>query len=106
MKLPDSLRDMIGELRHRTAHIRDQWRQSQHTTVLHLVRPQLGDTPRALRPVLEPLVAIGAATALAGLVGAGVISMAAFLVAVALIYAILTYVFGIDIAMRVPTTGF
>jgi hypothetical protein len=106
MKLPESLRSVMGELRRRAHILKDQWNQGRRATVLQLVRPQLGDTPPLLRPVLEPLVAFSAATVLAGLVAAGALSLAAFVLAGAMIYAILTYVFGIDVDLRVPATGF
>jgi len=67
------------------------------------VRPDLGATPAPLRRVLEPLVAAAAAVALALLLGIGVFNFAMFFAAATLIYAILTYVFGIEFDLNLPT---
>jgi hypothetical protein len=80
------------------------WRVDGQETrpVVELMRPNLGTTPPPLRRVLEPVVAASAALALAALLGLGVVSFTLFLLAGALIYAILTKVFGLELGLEMP----
>lgn len=106
MKLRDELRNGIAHLRHKARRIKDQVTGNQQSTMVHLMRPQLGDVPPSWRPVIEPLVAVGAGAVLMCLMGIGLMSLTVFVVVGALIYAILTYIFGIDLAVQVPAAGF
>jgi hypothetical protein len=67
-----------------------------------LIRPNLGPTPAALRRFLEPVVAASALLAVVVLTGIGALGVAAMLTAVALIYLIVTKVFGIELDLVPP----
>jgi len=71
--------------------------EHQTRALAQFIRPNLGPTPTPLRQVLEPVVGACAALAIAVLIGVGITSLSAFLLAAALIYAIMTYVFGIQL---------
>lgn len=76
-----------------------------NSTMLELFRPNIGGTPPHLRRFVEPLVAASAVLALMTLGALGIISFALFLLAGALIYAILTKVFGIELGIELPNTN-
>ena len=91
------LRDEAARLR-RTARPRDG-----NEALTAFIRPNLGRTPEPLRRILEPVVAAAAALALAVLLSFGMFSFAGFFVAATLIYAIITYVFGIELDLNLPS---
>lgn len=75
-------------------------------TMLELMRPTVGaHAPVNVRRFVEPLVAVSALLALLTLGALGIISFALFLLAGALIYAILTKVFGIELGIEMPNTN-
>ncbi|MBI3179771.1 MAG: hypothetical protein HYZ27_08925 [Deltaproteobacteria bacterium] len=79
------------------------WRHvagSKSQALAHFIRPDLGGS--ALSRVMEPVVAASAMLALAVLVGVGALSLAGLLVAAALIYLIVTQVFGIELDIETP----
>ena len=75
---------------------------TRNSLMLELMRPNLGPTPLPLRRVLEPVVAACAVVALVTLLGLGAASFTLFLLASALMYAILTQVFGIELGLNMP----
>jgi hypothetical protein len=80
------------------------WRTdpSDPRRMVELMRPTLGSAPPPLRRLLEPVVAASAAAAVVTLLGLGVASFTLFLLAGALIYAILTKVFGLELGVEMP----
>jgi len=66
------------------------------------VRPNLGPTPEPLRRLLEPVVAAAAAAVLVVLGGIGLFHFSIFFLVAAMIYAIIHYVFGIELDLMVP----
>lgn len=101
--------ELLARLRSEAQRLRDTLggdtpggNPAHRALMLQLARPNLGPTPQALRRILEPLVATAAALALVTLVGFGVASFTMFLLAGALIYTILTRVFGLELDFQVP----
>jgi len=66
-----------------------------------LLRPNLGPTPQPLRRLLEPVVAAAALSALVSLATVGAVSFAVLVAVAGVIYAILTYVFGLELDLAV-----
>ena len=98
------VRDEAHRVRSEAERLRDRMRADSSTlTLAAFVRPNLGPTPDPLRRVLEPIVAASAAMALVVLLSIGVLSFGTFFVVASLIYAILTYVFGLELDLNVPT---
>lgn len=106
MSLRDSLADAAREARQTAERVWNDVRGEPSTAMAHFLRPNLGPTPPAMRRVLEPIVAASAMLALFVLGGFGSACLAGMVVAGALIYAIVTYVFGIEVNLAgQPATG-
>ncbi len=75
------------------------------SVMLELFKPHLGRTPQNLQRYMQPLVALGAAAILVSLGAVGVFSLAMFLLAIALMYAVLNQVFGIELGVNTPQTN-
>lgn len=75
------------------------------SVMMELFRPHLGPTPEAWRRYMQPLVALGATAILVTLGAVGVFSLAMFLLAIALMYAVLNQVFGIELGVNMPQTN-
>jgi hypothetical protein len=73
--------------------------------MLELFRPHMDRTPEAWRRYMQPLVALGATAILVTLGTVGVFSLAVFLLAIALMYAVLNQVFGIELGVNMPQTN-
>ena len=102
MKIPEPLRDTFERLRAEAVRIAGAVKgHSENKALTELLRPNLGPTPEPLRRMLEPLVAACAVSVLAALLGVGAVSFAALVVVAALAYAILTYVFGLELDVAV-----
>jgi hypothetical protein len=99
MKLPETFQVTYERLKAEAVRLGSSLKsQTSDTKALtELLRPNLGPTPRALRRVLEPVVALAALSVLVSLLGVGAVSFATLAVAAALMYAILTYVFGLEL---------
>ena len=98
MSLADDLKRATDSLRDEASRMWNGVREnSESTSLSHFLRPNLGPTPPALRTVLEPVVAASAMLALFILIGVGAASAAGLMVAAAAMYAIITYVFGIEL---------
>ncbi len=103
MKLSDALRDTVDRLRAEGERLRDRLGRGGETQALsQLLRPDLGKTPAPLRRVLEPVVAATALVVLASLLGMGAFGFATLALAAALIYLILTKVFGLELSLGTP----
>lgn len=103
-ELREFLADYGSRLRDEAARVRRTARpRSGNETLTAFIRPNLGPTPEPLRRVLEPVVAAAAALALAVLLAFGMFSFVGFFFAATLIYAIITYVFGIELDLNLPT---
>lgn len=57
---------------------------------------------QCLLDVAQPMVAMTAIITMAYLLAMGVVSFACFMCTIALVYAILTHVFGIELGLRMP----
>jgi hypothetical protein len=105
--------DVLNEAARQWRLEADRWRRRQAAsggpspdTMLALIRPSLGaSTPPNIRRWVEPLVATSAVLALMSLGALGIISFALFLLAGALIYAILTKVFGLELGIEMPNSN-
>lgn len=102
LNLQDAAKRLRDELRRLSHRVLGPQHAEGTTLMLELMRPNLGPTPLPLRRVLEPVVAACALVALVTLLGLGVASFTLFLLASALIYAILTQVFGIELGLNMP----
>ncbi|MEE8408786.1 MAG: hypothetical protein V3T05_04200 [Myxococcota bacterium] len=87
----------VAEIKRGAERIWSDVKGEPPTALAHFLRPNLGRTPPAARRVLEPIVAASALLALVVLIGMGTLSLAAFFVAAVLMYAIVTFVFGIEL---------
>jgi len=102
--LKELLADYGSRVRDEAARVRRTARPRDGSEALAaFIRPNLGPTPQPLRRVLEPIIAAAAALALAVLLSFGMFSFAGFFLAATLIYAIITYVFGIELDLNLPT---
>jgi len=70
------------------------------TAMAAMFRPDLRAAPDPLRRLLEPLIGILGMVALGGLLSLGLVSLASLLASAALIFALLTYVFGIELDLN------
>ena len=77
----------------------------QTAVMLELFRPQLRHTPDAWRRYVQPLVALAATAVLVSLAAIGIGSLAMFIFAIALMYAVLNQVFGIELGLNMPQTN-
>lgn len=106
MSWRDSAKDLFGDLADRMQQERIRMRRAfsptDSTALSEFIRPNLGQTPPALRRVLEPIVAVSALLALAVLTTMGALGFAVLFAAASLIYLILTYVFGLRLDMAIP----
>jgi hypothetical protein len=118
MNLRDKLYDIASTLSHEAAGLREALSAARHrlgglfgqspqskSLMVSLMTPELPGTPAAMRSILQPIVAALAVTAMGAIAGVGAMSFTVFLIAGALLYAILTYIFGIDLAMQMPDLG-
>jgi hypothetical protein len=100
MKLPADLYLALGRLRDEAARLRQRLRDTSGSQALStFLRPNMGPTPAPLRRVLEPVVAVAALSLLATLLAAGALSFATLVLVAALVYAILTQVFGLELGL-------
>lgn len=101
MKLPDSFRTTYERLKTEALRVsgalRAQTGGSQALT--QFWRPNLGPTPLPLERFLEPAVAAVALMALASLLTIGVVSLTVLVLVLGAVYAILTYVFGLELEL-------
>lgn len=97
MSLRDNLQGAVDEIKRGAERIWSDVKGEPSTAMAHFLRPNLGATPPVARRVLEPIVAASALLALVVLIGMGTLSLTAFFVAAALMYVIVTFVFGIEI---------
>jgi hypothetical protein len=100
MKLPDDFATTLQRLRAQVHDIRARLTNDPQTRALStFLRPHLGPTPAPLRGLLEPVVAAAAVSLLATLLMVGAFSFATLLAVLGLVYAILTYVFGVQLSL-------
>lgn len=76
--------------------------ESDQRAISQFVRPDFGGTQLPARTLLEPVIAVTAALALAATAGLGLVSFAGMLIAGWIIYAILTHVFGLELDIAIP----
>ena len=79
------------------ARIHHRWQSASSSELVAFARPQMGAMPSPLRPILEPIIAVSSLLALMMLSGIGLASVTVLLAVSALIFAIMTQVFGIEI---------
>jgi hypothetical protein len=103
MKLPEPFQSTYERLRAEAYRLGASFqRQGEGSLAIgELLRPNLGPTPAPLRRVLEPVVALAALGALLSLASVGALSFAVLAAVAGLIYAILTYVFGLELDLGV-----
>ncbi len=103
MKIPEpfaaTYERLKAEASRRGASLKDQTTDTR--ALAELLRPNLGATPRPRRRLLEPVVAIAAVSVLVSLASVGALSFATLVLVAGLIYAILTYVFGLELDLGV-----
>ena len=107
MTRTDAFRRQVRQLRRTWRKVQRRLRSGTPTasTMIALLRPDLSTTPPPLRRLLEPLVAIAAAGVVATLAGMAALSFAAFMLACALMYAVLTQIFGLELSVQLPHPG-
>jgi hypothetical protein len=93
MKIPE----VFARLREEARRLRDRGTSSQ--ALSQMLKPNLGPTPEPLRRLLEPVVAATALAALLSLFALGAFSFATLVAIAGLAYAILTYVFGLELGL-------
>lgn len=103
MKIPEPFQSTYERLRAEAARLGAtlKGQATDSKALAHFLRPSLGPTPRPLARVLEPVVAVAAALVLVSLVGIGAFSFATLVLVAGLVYAILTYVFGLELDVAV-----
>ena len=89
-----NLRDSI---RAQGQQFRKNWKSSRGSTLLALARPEFGEQPQRWQRLVEPVLAVVFIGVLAALAGAAGVSLLGFMLASALMYLVLTKVFGIRI---------
>ncbi len=99
MKIPEPFQATYERLKAEATRLGASFKgQATDTRALtELLRPNLGPTPRPLRRLLEPVVAMAALSLLLSLATVGAVSFATLVLVAGLIYAILTYVFGLEL---------
>ena len=99
-------RDQVREAyREAKSYLRQSRTREKVRTLSTFVRPELGSVKEPWRRVLEPIVAASAAGALLALASIGFGAFVIFLISGALVYGILTFVFGIRLDVRMPSTA-
>ena len=76
--------------------------EPEQNALSQFVRPDFGGASLPARTVLEPVVALSALVGLAASLGLGLVSFVGMLLAGWIIYAILTYVFGLELDIAMP----
>ena len=76
--------------------------KARMTALSAFIRPDLRNTPKSLRPVLEPLVMIAAVTALTSLALLALACFGGVVAASFFIYLIIKFVFGIELDVWTP----
>lgn len=99
MKLPPPLDALFSTLKHESQRLKDRLHGADRRALTQLVTPELGNTPKPLKRILEPVVAVAALAALLSLFALGVFSFATLMATLGLAYAILTYVFGLELTL-------
>ena len=99
------LNEFADKLRQERIRMRRAFSPSDNAALSEFIRPNLGQTPPALRRVLEPVVAVSALLALALLGTMGALGFAILFAAASLIFLILTYVFGLKMDVAVPSAS-
>ena len=105
MSLADFLDGTARVLGRESQRLWDELSGQKSLALTTFLRPNLGATPAPLRRALEPVVAACAMLALAVLIGIGASAGLLFLLAGALVYLIITKVFGIALTLGEPPTG-
>jgi hypothetical protein len=103
MSLRDDVQKITAILREEADRAWHRLRSQDSKAMAQLWRPNLGPTPAPLRRMLEPAVAASGLFSLIALLGMGLTSLVALSVAAALVYLILTYVFGIELDFQMPS---
>ena len=73
---------------------------ADHSRTAMMLRPDFPRAPKVARNFLEPLVAVGAFGILLSLLALGMFSFATLMLCSALMYAILTQVFGLELSIN------
>ncbi len=103
MRPGDDLARLVAELKRGAERLRRGVNTDDRALVQALWRPELGALPPRLRPLLEPVVAgLGLGT-LVLLAGTGTLALLVLGVVALLFYLIVTYVFGIQLDLGMPT---
>jgi len=102
MTLRDDFARVARGLADEARRVWSETRPNDNRALAEIFRPELGPTPEPLRRLLEPVVAVAALTALGALGGVGAAALAVLLLAGALAYLIITYVFGVELGLNVP----
>lgn len=93
-------------LLHKTHYQLGVWRRrlsGKPPVALQLFRPELSHVPAPMRRYAEAIVAIAALMALLMSLGIGAWAFVALMLSMAMIYAILTHVFGLELGLQLPT---
>jgi hypothetical protein len=103
MKIPQPFQTTFDRVKAEASRLGAAFRsQATDTKALsEILRPNLGPTPKPLRRLLEPVVAVAALSALVSLATVGAVSFALLVAVAGVIYAILTYVFGLELDLAV-----
>jgi hypothetical protein len=102
MTLIDDLTRVANELREHARRLVGDPDATRSRALTELWRPELPPAPAPLRRLLEPAIATAALTAIGALAGVGLVALVVMLAAGALIYLIITYVFGIELGLDLP----
>jgi hypothetical protein len=103
MKIPEPFQSTYERLRAEAYRLGSSFKSPGENSkaIGELLRPNLGPTPAPLRRILEPVVALTALGTLLWLASVGAASFAVLAAVAGLIYAILTYVFGLELDLGV-----
>ena len=106
MKSFESVSQILERFRTEAERLKSLWDgqagNAPRALVTQLIRPDLGPMPPTLRRFVEPVVALVAAATLVALLGMGTVCFTLFVLAGALMYAILTRVFGLELDVQMP----
>ena len=100
MNIADSLRSALAGIRTRAGRLSGAGAQT--TALSQFLQPELPPSLEPWRRIVQPVVAGAAVCTLLLLLASGAVSLAVFMAAAGLIYAILTRVFGIDFELAGP----
>ena len=103
-----TIRELLDELRARAqdeaarAYAGLRGNPSDSEALAEFIRPNLGNTPAPLKRWLEPIVAGAALLALLVVLSWGALNLAMLFLAAGVAYAIITFVFGIELDLNMP----